>query len=203
MWGEDCFCRKGDSAVEIKRRRKRCWSVGLLALAVMLLVIALGTVFQVRRQETWGYTCRICGATRDKTVTYLFGLPVWLKRTGVHPQSGTNIYQELIGEPHEHEWAGDGHSVDYGNIWGAARHSDGSHKVAPYPIFQYLLTNTALEVVAILSESEPEFRKRVYREILKCTNPGAYANVLETFDRGAGADAQEVWREWLAMRSRK
>ena len=189
--------------MEINRREKRCWHVGLWAVAVILLIVALGTVFLVRRQETWGYTCRICGATRDKTVTYLFGLPVWLKRAGVHPQSGTKIYEELIGEPHEHEWAGGGHSVDRGTLWGPQVHSDGSHRVAPYPIFQYNLTHTALHVVAILNESEPEFRKQVYREILKCTSPRAYANVLETFDRGTEDNAEEVWREWLAKRSKE
>ncbi len=172
-------------------------------MLVTIFVLIAGASQPIRSRHAWGYTCRLCGATWTKKVSYIVGIPVRWTKSKIYRQSCTQLYDEYIAEPHRHQWAGGGHSVDHGNMFGYGGHSDGAHAVPPYPIFQPHLTRIAIYAAADLMDEPAEVRKRVFHEILSCTIPEEFQDVCETRDKSIGGDREQVWRDWLASRSKR
>jgi hypothetical protein len=146
------------------------------------------------------YTCRLCGARKTKHVTRILGLPVRISRSKVQRSPLTDIYEQYIRLPHEHEWAGGAYWGTSGTLLGHHLHIDGAHAVPPFSILQPKLTRIALIAVSQVKDWPKEKRIALFHAILdvertRCTED--YENVAKVFAEAEKGEPNEMWMKWL------
>jgi hypothetical protein len=146
------------------------------------------------------YTCRLCDAHKDKRETRVLGLPVWISRSKLRRSPLTDIYEQYIGEPHNHEWAGGGFGRKTGTIFGPTVYSDGSHAVPPFSHLQPKLTKMALIAVSQVKDWPKEKRIALFHAILDIERTRCYENyenVANVFAEAEKGEPNEIWMNWL------
>jgi hypothetical protein len=148
-------------------------------LAILVAAISVVGVLYVLRVTLWwrverrAYNCAVCAAGKSRETLRIFGIPVRDVWSEPRKTPLTDIYDECIGDAHEHQQAGGGWSVTAGRLGSGRLHSDRAHAVPPFPFWQPRLTATALEAVgrvthwpadqpeAVASNHPPGQRSRV------------------------------------------
>jgi len=144
----------------------------------MLAVFLLAGVFPGIETKSWSYNCRVCEARKEKKLTYLLGVPVWIWRSSPKGTSGTEVYESRVGARHAHEWCGGGYTHCRINLLvcdvgcGACRHG-------PYPAFQGDLTRMALEIIKVIPQPDVDTRRKMYFRMITTTNYEEYTELCE------------------------
>ena len=204
--------READNGIEhdeaeasrVRRRwltpRKAC-----AASVVAAILLAAAPFIIPRRREVWIYTCRFCAATKAKRTTRIAGVVVRHSETPPSRTALREVYDEVIAEPHDHQWAGGPYTGWDGNLLRYKSHGHGSHNDSRYSKYQWFLTRTALCVISLLSDTPIEFRRQVYHGLIEIDNQTEFDEAMRVYDktRRDPPSAAEQWQRWLAKRTGK
>ena len=190
-------------ASRVRRRwliSRRAW-VG----AIVALILLVAPFIIPRRREGWTYTCRFCAATKTKTIIRIAGIAVRQTESPPSRSALREVYDEVIAEPHDHQWAGGQYNGWYGNLLEYKSHGHGSHSDSPYSKYQWFLTRAALHVVSLLSDTPIVFRRQVYRELIDIETEREFDEAMRVYDKTQRdpSSAAEEWQRWLSERTGK
>ncbi|HSI35118.1 MAG: hypothetical protein ACAI43_17920 [Phycisphaerae bacterium] len=96
--------------------RLRPWVKVVAALLVMAALLWCGRFVPVSKSAR-RELCTICDAARVRHATYWWDVRVWSSETPQRTE-GNDIYDELIAEPHDHDWRGAGSTSTRGSLYG-------------------------------------------------------------------------------------
>ncbi len=171
--------------------------IGLIA--VVLVIFSFIPCWRVSGRS---YTCWLCGAHKTKKTTRFLGLPIWISRSAARRDFVTDIYDEYIGQQHEHEWSGGAAWYTAGTLRGRVLHGDGFHTVQPFPFWQPRLTRTALMAVEQVKDWPKEKKMKLFYTILHCTSREDYEDVAEIYKKTEQGQPEELWSNWLEKKKR-
>lgn len=174
----------------------------MIGIVVILVFVGVFSIIPCWTVTGCPYTCRLCAASRSTVTTRIFGVPVWFSRSGVQSNELTDIYDEYIGQRHEHEWAGGSFWRTYGTLRGPAFHRDGVHLVQPYHPIQPRLTRIALRAVEQVKEWPKEKRISLYYAIRTFNDLESFQVIKEIFEKAKQGNSEELWKNWLESKQK-
>jgi hypothetical protein len=174
--------------------------------AILIAAIAAIGVLYVLHATFWwsvdrrGYCCAVCGAAKWRKTLSVFGITVSDVWSDPQRTSLTDIYDECIGDPHNHKWAGGGWSATVGGLANGPIYKDEVHSVPPFPFWQPRLTGTALRAVEQVRDWPAADRKQLYQSVFACGTRESGDEVVEIEKKAEAGGASIIWRQWLNTR---
>ncbi len=175
------------------------WLFVALILPIVILTIAI--FVPIRYSESLTKICLVCGTVDSETSVQWSKM--W-KRDSQDRRHWTyirSLYDNFIGDAHDHEWCGAYRTVRVGNMfsWKVTdremwrQNTDESY-------YQPRLTHMALVTALRLRYASPELRKSVYYKMVNSRVYNDYVRVCKIYDRFEARDsltAEATWTRWL------
>jgi len=112
MSAQPLMYRKPGAGVKLSRP---AW-IAVFVVAAGFAMFMIGSFIPTSRR-TDQFMCSVCGKEKTHVQCDVVGF-VYRDRTIESTDTCGDIYERLIGLPHQHQWAPDGHSIGCGNLWG-------------------------------------------------------------------------------------
>ena len=149
----------------------------VVILAVPILAFAVLWIFDPippSGRDTWHYQCAICGLWRSHGVKYVLGMRTRRFEQPPHRGEQAELYDKLIGVPHEHEWVYE--------FCGTERRRIRSTRIGhgdAFP-FRIRLMRYALRAINDEFKDRPaDFRQELYFRLIGCASWEEFYDVLE------------------------